>query len=45
MNPARFIEYAFSSSLMIVLIGMLVGMCDAPSLILLFSLNTMMNLF
>jgi hypothetical protein len=45
MNPARFIEYAFSSSLMIVLIGMLVGMYDVPSLILLFSLNAMMNLF
>jgi hypothetical protein len=30
---------------MIVLIGMLVGMYDVPSLILLFSLNAMMNLF
>ncbi len=45
MNPARFYEYALSSSWMIVLIGMLVGMYDIPSLILLFSLNAMMNLF
>ena len=45
MNPARFYEYALSSSLMIVLIGMLVGMYDLPSLILIFSLNAMMNLF
>ncbi len=45
MNPARFYEYALSSSLMIVLIGMLVGMWDIPSLILIFGLNAMMNLF
>jgi len=45
MNPARFYEYALSSSLMIVLIAMLVGMWDIPSLILMFSLNAMMNLF
>jgi hypothetical protein len=45
MNPARFYEYALSSSWMIVLIGMLVGMYDVPSLILLFGLNAMMNLF
>jgi hypothetical protein len=45
MNPARFYEYALSSSLMIVLIAMLVGMYDVPSLILIFSLNAMMNLF
>ncbi|MFP4345711.1 MAG: heliorhodopsin HeR [Anaerolineales bacterium] len=45
MNPARFYEYALSSSWMIVLIGMLVGMYDIPSLILLFSLNATMNLF
>ena len=45
MNPARFFEYALSSSWMIVLIGMLVGMYDLSSLILLFGLNAMMNLF
>lgn len=45
MNPARFYEYALSSSLMIVLIGMLVGLWDLGSLILIFGLNAMMNLF
>ncbi|HRN86731.1 MAG TPA: heliorhodopsin HeR [Candidatus Dojkabacteria bacterium] len=44
-NYARWIEYAFSSSWMIVIIGILVGMFDAPSLILLFFLNMMMILF
>ena len=45
LNPVRFYEYALSSSLMIVLIGMLVGIWDLGSIILLFSLNAMMNLF
>jgi hypothetical protein len=45
MNPIRFYEYALSSSLMIVLIGMLVGMWDLGSMILIFGLNAMMNLF
>jgi hypothetical protein len=45
VNFARWIEYAFSSSWMIVIIGILVGMFDAPSLILLFFLNMMMILF
>jgi hypothetical protein len=45
MNPARFYEYAFSSSWMIVLIGMLVGIWDLGSLMLMFGLNAMMNLF
>jgi hypothetical protein len=45
MNPARFYEYALSSSLMIVLIAMLVGMYDVTSLILIFALNATMNLF
>ena len=45
MNPARFYEYALSSSLMIVLIAMLVGMWDLGSLILIFGINAMMNLF
>ena len=45
MNPARFYEYALSSSLMIVLIGMLVGMWDLGSMVLAFGINAMMNLF
>jgi hypothetical protein len=45
MNPVRFYEYALSSSLMIVLIGMLVGVTDLGALILLFGINAMMNLF
>ena len=45
MNPARFYEYALSSSWMIVLIGMLVGLQDLGALILIFGLNGMMNLF
>jgi hypothetical protein len=45
MNPARFYEYALSSSLMIVLIGMLVGVSDLGALILMFGVNAMMNLF
>ena len=45
MNPVRFYEYALSSSLMIVLIGMLVGLWDLGALILIFVLNATMNLF
>ena len=45
MNPARFYEYALSSSLMIVLIGMLVGVWDLGTIILAFGINAMMNLF
>jgi hypothetical protein len=45
MNPARFYEYALSSSLMIVLIGLLVGINDLAAVILIFGLNAMMNLF
>lgn len=45
MNPIRFYEYALSSSLMIVLIGMLVGLWDLGALILIFALNATMNLF
>lgn len=45
MNPARFYEYALSSSWMIVLIGMLVGLWDLGALILIFALNATMNLF
>jgi hypothetical protein len=45
MNPARFYEYALSSSLMIVLIGLLVGINDLAAVILIFGVNAMMNLF
>ncbi|PWB56864.1 MAG: hypothetical protein C3F13_00100 [Anaerolineales bacterium] len=45
MNPVRFYEYALSSSLMIVLIGMLVGIYDLGAIILIFGVNAMMNLF
>lgn len=45
MNPVRFYEYALSSSLMIVLIGMLIGLWDLGALILIFMLNATMNLF
>jgi hypothetical protein len=45
MNPVRFYEYALSSSLMIVLIGMLVGFWDLGGLILIFGINATMNLF
>ena len=45
MNPVRFYEYALSSSLMIVLIGMLTGLWDLGALILIFGINAMMNLF
>jgi hypothetical protein len=45
MNPVRFYEYALSSSLMIVLIGMLIGIWDLGAIILIFTLNGTMNLF
>ena len=45
MNPIRFYEYALSSSLMIVLIGMLIGIWDLGAIILIFALNATMNLF
>ncbi len=45
MNPARFYEYALSSSVMIVLIAMLVGIYDLGALIALFGINAAMNLF
>jgi hypothetical protein len=44
-NPIRFYEYALSSSLMIVLIGMLSGLWDLGAIILIFGINAMMNLF
>jgi hypothetical protein len=45
MNPLRFYEYALSSSLMIVLIGLLVGVWDLGALIAMFGLNAAMNFF
>jgi hypothetical protein len=44
-NPARWIEYSLSSSLMMVVIAMLVGIYDIASLILIFALNATMILF
>lgn len=45
INIARWIEYAFSSSLMIVVISLLVGMSDIATLITIFILNATMILF
>ena len=45
INPARWIEYSLSSSLMIVVIAMLVGIYDVASLLLLFAANAAMILF
>jgi len=44
-NPLRFWEYALSSSVMIVLIGMLVGISDLLTLKSRISVNAAMNLF
>ncbi|MBU1166928.1 heliorhodopsin HeR [Patescibacteria group bacterium] len=45
INKARWIEYSVSSSLMMVVIAMLVGMYDGVSLLLLLSVNACMILF
>jgi len=45
VNRARWIEYSFSSSLMIVVIGMLVGITDIGFLVVLFLVNASMILF
>ena len=45
INYARWIEYFFSSSLMILIIAMLVGIYDIASLIPIFFINGMMILF
>ena len=45
INPARSIEYSLSSSLMMVVIAMLVGIYDIASLVLIFALNATMILF
>lgn len=45
INKARWFEYAFSSSVMIVVIAMLVGIYDVVALLALFGINACMNLF
>ena len=45
INYVRWYEYALSSSVMIVVIAMLSGMFDLPSLILIFALNATMIFF
>lgn len=45
INYARWIEYFFSSSIMIVIIAMLVGIYDIAALLVIFFLNGMMILF
>lgn len=45
INMARWIEYAFSSSLMIVVTSMLVGIYDVAALIAIFFVNASMILF
>jgi hypothetical protein len=44
-NPGRWVEYGFSSSVMIVVIATLVGIREIGTLIALFGVNTAMNLF
>lgn len=44
-NPARWVEYSLSSSLMIVIIAMLVGVYDIAALIAIFGVNACMILF
>ncbi len=45
INKFRWFEYAFSSSIMIVLIATLFGIYDIASLVLIFIVNASMNLF
>lgn len=45
INKFRWFEYAFSSSIMIVLISTLFGIYDIASLVLIFIVNASMNLF
>jgi Heliorhodopsin len=44
-NPARWIEYAFSSSVMIVVIAMLTGVREVGTLVAIVGANAAMNLF
>lgn len=45
INPARWVEYSLSASLMIVVIAMLAGIYDVVSLLLLFGVNATMIWF
>lgn len=45
INKFRWVEYALSSSIMIILIAYLFGVSDIASLILIFVVNALMNLF
>jgi len=45
INPYRWYEYAFSSSIMIVLIALFLGVWDFWSLVMIFVLNAMMIMF
>jgi len=45
MNPYRWYEYAFSSSIMIFLIALFLGVWDFWSLVMIFVLNVMMIMF
>jgi hypothetical protein len=45
MNPYRWFEYAISSSIMIVLIATFTGIWDVWSLVMIFVLNALMNMF
>jgi hypothetical protein len=45
MNPARWMEYSLSSTVMIVIIAMLVGIYDVAALLVLAALNATMILF
>jgi hypothetical protein len=45
MNPARWIEYALSSSVMIVVIAALSGIQEVGTLVAIFGINAAMNLF
>lgn len=45
INPARWIEYSLSASLMVVLIGMLTGISDITGLVAIFGVNAAMILF
>jgi hypothetical protein len=45
INPARWIEYSLSASLMVVLIAMLTGVSDIGALIAIFGVNSAMILF
>lgn len=44
INKARWIEYSISASIMMVAIALLVGVYDAMSLVMVFTLTTVMNL-